>query len=252
MPRKRTSPIWTTSREKMQSLMDSCESFVGVLKKLGLDAYSGNHRTLKERIKEDGLSVKRLSENRNNFMSRLSINKKIPICDLMIENSKCAPNHLKKRIIKEGVLPYICSNCGNDGNWLGKRLVLQLEHKNGNSSDNRLCNLCLLCPNCHSQTETYAGRNSSMKKSRVCCDCGGATKGKGKKCFSCAAKNQPKKFVVDRVKLQDLINKHPMTKVGKMFGVSDNAIRKRCSNLGVEVPKNGRGFWTSLKSKKSG
>lgn len=252
MPRKRTSPIWTTSREKMQNLMDSCESFVDVLTKLGLDAYSGNHRTLKERIREDGLSTERLVEKRKEFISKLSINKKIPISKILVENSTYGTKHLKKRIVKEGLLPHHCSGCGNKGEWMEKKLVLQLEHKNGDSRDHRLENLCFLCPNCHSQTETYAGRNSSMKKNRVCSDCGGPTKGKGKKCVKCASQNQPKKFVVDKVRLQELVNKHPMTKVGKMFGVSDNAIRKRCSNMGVELPKNRRGFWTSVNSKKSG
>lgn len=237
MTRKRTSPIWTTSRDKMQNLMDSCESFVDVLTKLGLDAYSGNHRTLKERIREDGLNTDRLVERRKQRYSNLSKMRKIPISEIMIENSTYGTNHLKNRIVKEGLLPYCCSGCGNKGEWMEKKLVLQLEHKNGNSRDHRIENLCFLCPNCHSQTETYAGRNSSSKKSRVCCDCGGATKGQGKKCRKCASQKQPQKFVVDKLKLQELVNTHPMTKVGRMFGVSDSSIKKRCRKLGVEWPR---------------
>lgn len=49
--------------------------------------------------------------------------------------------------------------------WNGQPLVLQLEHKNGINNDNRLENLAFICPNCHSQTPTYAGRNSvGMRK----------------------------------------------------------------------------------------
>ena len=68
---------------------------------------------------------------------------------------------LKSKILKYKLLQYECTgvNCGNTGQWLGKSLILQLDHKNGDSSDNRLENLRFLCPNCHSQTETYAGKN---------------------------------------------------------------------------------------------
>lgn len=52
----------------------------------------------------------------------------------------------------------ICSECGITS-WNGKDIVMELEHINGNSSDNSLENVCLLCPNCHSQTPTYKSRN---------------------------------------------------------------------------------------------
>jgi hypothetical protein len=51
-----------------------------------------------------------------------------------------------------------CSECGLD-KWNGKDIVLELEHKNGNSDDNSPENVCLLCPNCHSQTPTYKAKN---------------------------------------------------------------------------------------------
>ena len=53
---------------------------------------------------------------------------------------------------------YRCSECGIDS-WNNKPISLELEHKNGNSSDNSLENVCLLCPNCHSQTSTYKVKN---------------------------------------------------------------------------------------------
>lgn len=53
--------------------------------------------------------------------------------------------------------------CGNKGFWRGKKLTLQLDHKNGVNNDNRLENLRFLCPNCHSQTDTFCGRNKKRK-----------------------------------------------------------------------------------------
>lgn len=49
--------------------------------------------------------------------------------------------------------------CGNIGEWQGQKLVLQLDHINGKNNDHRIENLRFLCPNCHSITETYAGKN---------------------------------------------------------------------------------------------
>ena len=51
-----------------------------------------------------------------------------------------------------------CSVCGIDS-WCGKSIVLELEHKDGNSDNNHHHNLCLICPNCHSQTSTYKAKN---------------------------------------------------------------------------------------------
>ena len=53
--------------------------------------------------------------------------------------------------------------CGNNGTWNGKKLVLQLDHINGNNKDQRLMNLRFLCPNCHAQTDTFCGKNVNRK-----------------------------------------------------------------------------------------
>lgn len=67
-------------------------------------------------------------------------------------------NHIKGRLIRAGLLVDACYECGIS-EWRGKPLSLALHHVNGDGSDNRLENLQLLCPNCHSQTENFAGRN---------------------------------------------------------------------------------------------
>lgn len=66
---------------------------------------------------------------------------------------------LKERLIKDGVFEHVCAECGLQPEWNGKKLTLALDHINGVNDHNRLENLRLLCPNCHSQTETFAGRN---------------------------------------------------------------------------------------------
>ena len=83
-----------------------------------------------------------------------------PLDEILVVNSTyVATSHLKARLLREGVLKNRCYACGRDPIWRGKPLVLILDHKNGNRSDNRLGNLRLLCPNCNSQQQTFAGKN---------------------------------------------------------------------------------------------
>jgi 5-methylcytosine-specific restriction endonuclease McrA len=65
---------------------------------------------------------------------------------------------LKKRLLADGLRRNACERCGIS-RWRDKPLSIALHHANGNGKDNRLENLQLLCPNCHSQTENYGGRN---------------------------------------------------------------------------------------------
>lgn len=91
--------------------------------------------------------------------------------DVFVVNSTYARHHIKRRIIEQQLVPYVCAECDNDGNHNGKPLVLQLDHINGVNDDNRLENLRFLCPNCHSQEDTYAAKNrknAARKPKRYC------------------------------------------------------------------------------------
>lgn len=71
--------------------------------------------------------------------------------------------HIKGRLLKAGLLENKCQECGLS-EWRGKRLSIHIDHINGIRNDHRLENLRMLCPNCHSQTETFAGRNTRQRK----------------------------------------------------------------------------------------
>jgi hypothetical protein len=87
--------------------------------------------------------------------------------ELLLVVGRTATNrsHLKSRLLKEGIKENSCEECGIT-HWRGKPLNMQLHHKNGDGLDNRLENLEFLCPNCHSQTDTYGGRNGHRRKLR--------------------------------------------------------------------------------------
>jgi hypothetical protein len=69
--------------------------------------------------------------------------------------------NLKRRLLMLGLKTPVCERCGIK-DWLGEPLSFALHHVNGDNRDNRLENLQLLCPNCHSQTENFAGRNARL------------------------------------------------------------------------------------------
>ena len=65
---------------------------------------------------------------------------------------------LKNRLLKEGIFENKCSECGVR-EWNKKPLNMELDHIDGNRTNHRLENLRMLCPNCHSQTDTYRSKN---------------------------------------------------------------------------------------------
>lgn len=73
---------------------------------------------------------------------------------------------LSKRLVKEGLKDYKCECCGIT-EWNGKSLSLELNHIDGDNGNHSLANLELICPNCHSQTDTYRSKNIKMKKLRI-------------------------------------------------------------------------------------
>lgn len=85
---------------------------------------------------------------------------KIPFTSLLIEGRRTGRTHLKGRLLQAGLLQQECAECGLK-EWRGKPLSLALHHRNGNNRDNRIENLQMLCPNCHSQTPNFSGRNAS-------------------------------------------------------------------------------------------
>lgn len=79
-----------------------------------------------------------------------------PISELLLLGK--SRYNIKLRLLKAGILTNRCEECGLS-EWRGKPLSIQIDHINGVRNDNRLENLRMLCPNCHSQTETFASKN---------------------------------------------------------------------------------------------
>jgi hypothetical protein len=89
----------------------------------------------------------------------------IPIEELLVAGRPRNRDHIRRRIVKAGLKEERCEECGLD-QWRGKALRVALHHINGDGYDNRLQNLIFLCPNCHSQTPNYGGRNGHRRPQR--------------------------------------------------------------------------------------
>lgn len=150
---------------KFQNISD--EDFINVVKEnvcvrdiLGELGYSRSSGSMGKKIRD---RIKQLGINTDHFLihqSKMNSRPTYSMDEILIENSSYENiDRLKKRLISNNLLEYVCAECGNTGEWNGKKLVLQLEHKNGIHNDHRLSNLEFLCPNCHSQTNTYSGKN---------------------------------------------------------------------------------------------
>jgi DNA-directed RNA polymerase subunit RPC12/RpoP len=78
--------------------------------------------------------------------------------DIMIEGSSVTQPTLKKYVLSNDIVEYVCNKCSNDGVWMDNPITLELHHINGNNKDNREDNLEFLCPNCHTQTPNSRGK----------------------------------------------------------------------------------------------
>lgn len=155
------SKVTTLTKEEFEELVKSCTCISSVVEALGYSKASGSvGNKVRDRIKSDNIDTSHFIYNRAKFKdtSKLRIHQ---LEDILVENSTYANiARLKIRLVSEKVFEYICTECGNKGEWNGKPISLQLDHINGKHNDHRIENLRFLCPNCHSQTDTYGGRNS--------------------------------------------------------------------------------------------
>ena len=142
--------------EKVKEIIYESISYSECMIKLGYNCKGGGTFTkLKKLIADNNIDISHFKGCAHGKSRNIKINKE----DVFRENSTYINNtSLKSRLIKDYNFKEKCSICGIS-EWMGNKLSLQLDHINGINKDNRVENLRLLCPNCHSQTETFSGSN---------------------------------------------------------------------------------------------
>jgi len=138
-------------------------SLRNVLILLGLVPAGGNYSLLKKRIASLKIDI-------SHFTGQLwskgrTLSPVVPVEDYLQNKRSITSYRLKNRLLKENILIPICTNCKLSF-WQGHPIPLELHHIDGNSENNLLNNLSLLCPNCHSLTSTYRGKNKNSHRLR--------------------------------------------------------------------------------------
>lgn len=131
------------------------------LKKLCIAYHGGNYKVFHK-------NVKLLKIDTSHFTGQLwnkgqCFGPKRPIEDYLSNKYSIGTHSLKKRLINEKIFKTRCQNC-NKSKWMKQNIPLELHHKDGNSKNNNLSNLELLCPNCHAQTDNYRGKNKKVER----------------------------------------------------------------------------------------
>lgn len=193
---------WKYTEEQLTNAVKNSFSISGVLRYLNLDTRGGNNTTLKRRI---------------NLL-------KLDISHFNPYNRSDKAGFVKRTSIKH------------------KDITLQIDHINGINTDHRLENLRFLCPNCHSQTDTFCGRNlPKMDKKVNFCGCGSKIDNKAFMCLTCRAFKDERIIWPSKEELEIMVWTKSTRDLSKELGISDVAIAKRCKKYGIKKPE--RGYW---------
>lgn len=148
----------TWSDEDLRVLVEASVTYAEVQRKLGYRPSGGIHRYLKAHIARLGLDTSHfVGQSWMRGQSKPIARRRVELGLVLVKGSLIGSGHLRHKLVKAGLKQERCEACGL-AEWQGERLSLELDHINGDHTDNRLENLRILCPNCHSITETWCGR----------------------------------------------------------------------------------------------
>lgn len=244
------------NKELLTEIVAKSNTIADVCRYFGLSPKGSNYNSIKTAIASFQIDTSHFKQKSNKGKKNRDLS------TILIEGLPCNTTKLKKRLFREGVKEYRCEKCGIS-EWNNEPIILELHHINGNHNDNHLENLQILCPNCHSQTVSFAGkkkninddnaiaellerekrrkeeilankyywgelRKTTPKPHKKCLICGKEFKGRGEKYCSkeCANKAAQKMNITKEQLLTAATTVSSLIQLGKLFNMTDNGIRK--------------------------
>ncbi len=244
------------TREILEPVVNSSKSVRECLTKLDLVEAGGNYQTIQKHIKNFELNTSHFHGKAWN--KGLIIGPKRPIEDYLSNKYPIGSHSLRLKLISEKIFEPICSDCKGSV-WKNQPIPLELDHIDGNHQNNDINNLRLLCPNCHALTENYRGRSLRLKHvklhkirsyirqpriekqplKKMCDMCKSIYIPREKTskycCYDCfhLAQRKCQRPSKNELSTMIIVEKIPFTRLGKKYGVTDNAVRKWAKQYGI-------------------
>lgn len=240
---------YRVTEEELKKIVSTSLSIADICRAINIRPNGSNYRTIKLKINQWNIDISHFTGCGWNVGDRYKpIGKKtIPLVDVLIENSTYMNiGNLKKRLINEGLKENKCEKCKIE-TWLNEKISFELHHINENNMDNRIENLILLCPNCHSQmhrknnikissiSEFRKNKFNKTKEKKeqiksTCLICNKINKRKRNNFCSTDCYNIYRNSNSKIPKIDELVLKmnicNSICEIARQYSVSDNTIRK--------------------------
>lgn len=221
------------TKEFLETLSLESSSVSDMVRKLGLKPSGGQSQYLGKKLKQFEIDISHFNKGSHHKGRK----RKWTWQEVLIKKevvSRISTKILRTAML-ESLIAHQCSECKLGPSWNNKSLCLQIDHINGDGTDNSRENLRFLCPNCHSQTENHGARNIKIKpKKSLCKECLTAEATRHSRlglCKECSSKKRSQTCMkgVKKPSKEDLereVNEFTWQNLGKKYGVSGNTIKR--------------------------
>ena len=153
------------TEERLREAVSRSVSYTEVAKSFGIRPTGGSINNIIKRVRSFGIDTSHFpgkSWNKGRKFHPKRTWEEILVCN--DKDARREKGSTLRRALMEAGVPYVCRKCGTSGEWMGNPLILEVHHTDGNSWNNSRDNLEFMCPNCHSQTDNYAGKSNYLPR----------------------------------------------------------------------------------------
>ena len=153
---------WTD--DELRAAVACSSSLAAAIRRLGLVPAGGNYVQVQRRVRELALDTSHFLGRAWNVRMKIDPRQRVPLDEVLVANRWASSHALKRRLFAAGRKQPRCERCGWAEQAADGRIPVELDHINGDTFDNRLENLRILCPNCHALQPTHRGLNQRRRK----------------------------------------------------------------------------------------